>query len=85
MTEQQEFLELTIEQITEILAAKGYIASLWHVEDVKTIRPDLNEEQSLEVLQACERYHDAGIGINWHVIEHHAKALFPKPKEQGGE
>lgn len=45
------------------------IAILWGIEDVKSLRPTLTDEQCMEVLQLCKAKHDACIGINWEVIE----------------
>ena len=65
--------------ICRYLKSGEAIAIVWQVEDVKSVRPDLNEEQCKQVLQECDRRHDATIGINWEVIEIHADLLFPEP------
>jgi hypothetical protein len=58
---------------------KGFcIAIVWYTDDVKSVRPDLDDTQCLEVLHACDRYHDATMGINWDIIEFHADMLFPQ-------
>ena len=57
----------------------GVIILTWGTDDVLSIRPDLTEEQAAEVLAAADRRHDAGIGINWDVLEFHAEWLFPEP------
>jgi hypothetical protein len=57
-------------------ANRRQIASLWSVEDVQSIRPDLTEGQAWEVLQSAEKGHDATIGINWEVLGCHAEMLF---------
>ena len=59
-----------------LAARRRQIASLWNVEDVQSIRPDLTEGQAWEVLQSAEKGHDATIGINWEVLECHAEMLF---------
>lgn len=66
------------EEIRNLLAKSGYIASLWHTDDVQEVRPDLTTEQCMEVLDQCLRQHDAGIGINWDVIRIHTDDLFPE-------
>ncbi len=71
--------EPTIEEIKAALAKLGFIANLWHIDDVRQERPDLTKEQAWSVLQACEDRHDANIGINWEVIQTHADHLFPVP------
>lgn len=54
-----------------------YLADDWHIEDVQSVRPDLDEDQALEVLGALEDNFDANNGINWDVIEYTADTLFP--------
>jgi hypothetical protein len=42
----------------------------WCIEDVKEVAPDLTDEQCRQVLYlACERRHDAEIGVNWDVLK----------------
>jgi hypothetical protein len=74
----QKPFELT-EELTDLLARSGWIASLWHADDVQNERPDLTFEQSMAVLERCMKEHDAEIGINWEVIRCHADDLFPEP------
>ncbi len=47
----------------------------WHINDVKSIRPDLTDEQCSQVLTFAKRHHDSTIGINWHVLESIAETL----------
>jgi hypothetical protein len=75
---------LTDEDIRTHLAETGRLAVIWNVEDVKSVRPELTEAQCLEVLDACERKHDANIGINWTVIVTHAEWLFPEADSDAG-
>jgi hypothetical protein len=72
---------MDILQLKDQLEKHGYIATLWHIDDVKGVRPDLTDEQAWEVLEQCDRRHDAEIGITWQVIEIHAADLFPEPRE----
>ncbi len=53
------------------------IAIVWHIDDVKEVRPDLTDEQCRAVLRQADERHDATIGINWEVLEIHADDLFP--------
>jgi hypothetical protein len=55
---------------------------VWHLEDIQERRPDLTQHQGRVVLSNLERRHDAGIGINWDVIDIVAEDLFPAPAEQ---
>ena len=67
------------QELRDLLAKSGWVASLWHAEDVQNIRPDLTFEQSMEVLKQCMHRHDAEVGIDWDVIRFHAEHLFPEP------
>lgn len=42
-------------------------------------RPDLSDDQAWEVLQECERVHDAELGFTWLLIETVAEENFPRP------
>jgi hypothetical protein len=70
-------------KIKKRLASQGYIAILWHIEDVRAVRQDLTDEQCGEVLLECERRHDATIGVNWDVLRIWADELFPITEEAG--
>lgn len=71
--------------IHEILAATKQIASIWGIEDVQSIRPDLSDDQAWEVLQTASREEDATIGINWDILEFHAEALFGEQPQTNTE
>jgi hypothetical protein len=77
VTRKQE--EITDLRIHEILAEQGKIAVIWSIEDVKSVRPDLTEAQSWEVLQQVEKYHDCNYGITWDTLSIHASGLLPEP------
>jgi hypothetical protein len=64
------------------LKAHGYIASIWHIDDVKEVRPDFTDEQAMQTLESVERNHDAEIGINWEVLRLHADFIHPQPDDQ---
>lgn len=68
----------TMKEITTALAELGFIADLWHIEDVQQVRPDLTDQQAWSVLRACMDDRDANIGINWDVVGIHAAVLFPE-------
>ena len=70
-----------LELLPKLLEAHGYIGNLWHIDDVKVVRPDLTTDQCLQVLKQCESHHDACIGINWDVLTFHADELFPEGDE----
>jgi hypothetical protein len=67
------------EEIYRLLESDEAFVIVWTVEDVRSVRPDLTEEQCFEVLDACDNRHDANIGMNWDVIRMHAEDLFPEP------
>ena len=50
----------------------------WSIEDVKLLRNDLTDDQCRDVLDSVILNHDAGEGINWHVIEIVIDELFPQ-------
>lgn len=58
------------------LAERREIAIIWCIDDVKEVRPDLNEDQCWQVLQNVERHHDATVGISWEVLDIVAGILF---------
>lgn len=73
---------LCAEAITYIEQFQKYrIASVWDVEDVQSIRPDLDDAQALKVLHHAKREHDAETGLNWQVLEYAALILFPEVKD----
>jgi hypothetical protein len=71
--------------IATALEAEGYLADIWSIEDVREIRPDLDETQCRAVLDECRRSFNAETGINWDVLRDCAEALFPEPEEIGEE
>ena len=52
------------------------IAVVWSVADVQHVRSDLKDEQTWDVLEACESKYDACAGISWDVLEVIASCLF---------
>jgi len=68
-----------------LLAKRNQIAIVWSIEDVQAVRPDLDEDQSWEVLKQCEKSHDCNYGFTWDLIECVAEHLFgDAPKTDGG-
>ena len=64
--------------VHRLLAKFDMIATIWCIDDVKGIRPDLTDEQASEVLEEVSRKHDAEYGINWTTLECTADILFPE-------
>jgi len=65
--------------LDEVLAQQNKIGSIWGIEDVQEIRPDLNDEQAWEVLRQVDKHFDSENGISWSVIEFWADDLFDRP------
>jgi hypothetical protein len=59
-------------------AATNSIAIVWCVDDVKSLRPDLIDEECMEVLNYAARHHDTSLGISWDTLECIAADWFPK-------
>ena len=57
------------------------IAITWHVDDVKSIRPDLTDEQAMDVLREVKRKHNADLGVSWTTLKVVAEDLFPLYKD----
>jgi hypothetical protein len=53
----------------------GEISIIWNIDDVKSIAPDLTDQECDEVLIIAKDNHDANIGINWEVLETIAKNI----------
>ena len=53
------------------------IAIIWEIDDVKSIRPDLTDDECMEVLEYAGRKHDANIGITYDALEWNCDYLFP--------
>jgi hypothetical protein len=67
----------------ELLVQNRCIAHIWGVEDVREVRPDLNDDQAWQVLQTIDRRLDSVHGINWDTIEIVAEELFgPEPQRR---
>ena len=56
------------------------IAIPWSIEDIKNDRPDLTDEECLDVLHVIKEKHDANIGVNWEVLEYYTNTLYPIKK-----
>lgn len=60
-----------------LLAERRQVAIIWSIEDVLSVRPDLDEDQAWRVLQQCGNAHDCEMGFNWLFIEVVADDLYP--------
>ncbi len=69
--------------IHALLAENRMIAHIWGIEDVQEARPDLDDDQAWQVLQAVERHLDSQFGITWDTVELLAEDLHgPKPAQR---
>ena len=68
--------------MTKKIRKSNWINCRWHIDDVKEVRPDLNDDQCRDVLLTAERRHDANIGINWEVLAIWARELFPEADDE---
>ena len=51
----------------------------WTIEDVKTLNPDLTDQQAEAVLKRTLRHHDAAVGINWDILQVHIDEVLKCP------
>jgi len=58
------------------------IALIWDVDDVKVVRPDLTDDEALDVLERVKSKHDATMGVSWDTLECWADMLFPSPSNR---
>ena len=58
-----------------------HIIIIWSIDDVLSIRPNLTEEQAMDVLMLAKRRHDANEGINWDTLTCWADEVYPEPEE----
>ena len=58
------------------------IAIIWSVEDVQEVRPDLNDEQAMEVLLTVKKCHDATIGVTFEALEIAADNIYPREENE---
>jgi hypothetical protein len=73
---------MTDDEIRAVLAKQGKVAIIWCVGDVQSVRENLTDDEAMQVLEAAERDHDAGVGINWDTLESIADELFPDNQER---
>ena len=72
---------MDVYEVEAWLEARGYIAYLWSIEDVKELRPDLTDEECMAVLKKCQFNSDADIGMNWDILRSQADELFPEEEQ----
>lgn len=68
----QEF-ELDID---DLLHDNRMIGHLWSIPDVRSIRPDLSDEQAWQILQHLDQQYDGSLGMSWNDLKRVAEQLF---------
>jgi hypothetical protein len=63
------------------LARRRQIAIIWSIDDVREVRPDLNDDQAWEVLRRFGSKYDCEAGMTWLGLELTANDMFPEPDE----
>lgn len=78
VTELLEFNDVyeTDQDIDDLLRDNRMIAHIWTTEDVRSVRPDLTDDQAWTVLQHVEESLDSSMGIDWDTIERASYDLF---------
>jgi hypothetical protein len=70
--------------LDELLAGDSRIAHVWATDDVRQLRPDLDDDQAWDVLQEVADRLDSNFGITWNTLEMIANELYPE-KPPGAE
>lgn len=64
--------------IDELLAENRQIAHIWGIDDVKQLRPDLDDDASWAVLMSVRDDLDSDHGITWDTVKTTADELYPQ-------
>ena len=59
---------LVMEYAEDIQNEKAF-ANIWTIGDVKSLAPDLTDEDAMSILEMVEANFDAEVGINWTTIQ----------------
>ena len=76
----ERLIEVAHEYVEQdhVLTNEDSISIVWCIDDVKEVRPDLDDEQAWDVLQTVKDNHDATMGISWDTLEYAADHLYPE-------
>lgn len=69
--------EFDICKVQDYLNENKCVAIIWTIDDVKSVRPDLDDEQCYAVLQEYQQGYDCNANGDWDALETHAEELFP--------
>jgi len=65
--------------IQQLLRQRRQVAVVWSIEDVKSLRPDLTDDQAWDVLEQAYDVHDCEWGFTWTHLQTVADDMFPEP------
>jgi hypothetical protein len=68
--------------LDELLAENRQIAHIWGTDDVRQIRPDLDDDEAWAVLQIVADRLDSNIGITRDTVKINADELYPEKRER---
>ena len=71
--------------LDDVLRQNRIIAHIWCPEDVRSLRPDLGEDEAYHVLTVADSRLDSGHGLDWDLIEGIADELYPEPQGKGAD
>ena len=83
----ERLIEVAHEYVEQdhVLSFEDSISIEWCIDDVQSVRPDLDNEQAMQVLHAVKDDHDATIGVTWDTLEYAADHLFPETETETGD
>ena len=65
----------------KMLTSDDWVIDAWHIDDVKNVESDLDDDECREVLRRVYKYRDAIVGINRGVIEYHANEVLSEREQ----
>ena len=71
---QEELIDCVVSITRQILRKCGFVALLWHIDDVRVAQErlddttSLSDEECLAILDSIERDHDADHGVSWETL-----------------
>jgi hypothetical protein len=83
----ERLIEAAYEYVEQdhVLSFEDSISIEWCIDDVQSVRPDLDNEQAMQVLHAVKDDHDATIGVTWDTLEYAADHMFPETETESEE
>ena len=78
MTTQTETTKEKQKTLHEMMQQERVIGFLWNTDHVRSLRPDLTDDQAWSVLQHIDTRKAANFGITWDTLSWAAYDLFPR-------